>query len=83
MSFWKVYSSYWFNKYNSIENQIELFKIQLYNEWYATLSKEEKEEHEKIIRQQKIDKETSYRKALVALGFMTEQCNKIMFNSEY
>lgn len=79
MSFWKVYSSYWFNKYASIENQIELFKQQLYNEWYENLSEEEKEIHNKIIKQKEIDKETSYRKALVALGFMEE----LTFHSKY
>lgn len=75
MSFWRVYNSYWFNKSNKIENQIELFKQQLYNEWYATLTEEEKDELAKQEEIDRINKETSYQKALVSLGIMTAQCS--------
>lgn len=70
MAFWAVYGKYWFGRTGVIQDQIFLFKRYLFNEWYNSLSEEEKEKYDKKMKEVKEKKEKEEQKMLLDLMYL-------------
>lgn len=48
MAFWKIYSKIWFKK--NIPNMIIIYKNELFDRWYNSLSEEERITYDKYVK---------------------------------
>ena len=69
MAFWKVYSKPWFKR-KDIPNMIAWYKRKLYDDWYNSLSDEDKALQDEYLARKKKEKELKARRALETINIL-------------
>lgn len=81
MAFWAVYGKPWFKK--PFPNMIYLYKKKLYDDWFNSLSEEDKQKHLDYLERKKKKREEDFRRLMSIPKILIDSLERRGYRSEY